>query len=193
MQWIDFPPLAEFIDRHGIVREIRGTTIVGRFEFADRMADIQSILDASPPSLAWEVVYRDSPRLQRAIAKALACWGIDSDWLVPSQIEQLLFFRGEAPGWLIELSKPTQPIPTGNSDDGNLAEAIAAISTHCQSLMEAIDLANNVPADLLLDTLAAKVRVQSPATKQVQESKQKVRKNFRKLMDTPIGEEIELG
>jgi hypothetical protein len=196
MLWIDFPPIAEFEDRHGIVRAIRGTTILGRFEFADRMADIQSILDRSAPSLSWEDVYRNSARLQHAIDKALECWGIHPDWLTPSQIEQLLFFRGDDPGWLIELSKPkTTAVPADEDEEHTLADALAAISTHCQSLTEAIDLASRVPADLLLDTLAAKVQSTTPETKQQRKAKAYVRQNFDKLMETTarLGEEIEIG
>jgi hypothetical protein len=195
MRWIDFAPIAEFEDRHGIVRAVRGTTIFGRFEFADRMADIQSILDRSAPSLSWEDVYRDSARLQHSIAKALACWGIDPDWLTPSQIEQLLFYRGDEPGWLIELSQPKTPMPASEDEEHTLADAIAAISTHCQSLTEAIDLASNVPADLLLDTLAAKAQSTAPETKQERKAKAHLRQNFDKMMNATaqMGEEIEIG
>ena len=193
MLWIDFPPLAEFADRNNIVRAIRGTTIFGRLEFADRLEQIQTILDSSAPSLTWVEVYEQNGRLRHAIERALACWGIDVDWLVPSQIEQLLFYRGEEVGWLIELSTPKHPAPAGE-EGHTLAEAIAAISTHCQSLSEALELANNMPAELLQDVLRAKAEALEPETKQQKQRKQHVKRNFDKLMNmgTPTGEEVEV-
>ncbi len=193
MLWIDFPPLAEFEDRHGIVRAIRGTTIFGRVQFADQMEAIQSILDSSAPTLRWVEVYQQNGRLRHAITQALLCWGIDIEWLVPTQIEQLLFFRGEQVGWLIELSAPKNPAPAGETGH-TLAEAIAAISTHCQSLSEALELANNMPADLLQDVLKAKAEAMEPETKQQKQRKQHLRQNFDKMMNyaPEIGEEVEL-
>jgi hypothetical protein len=194
MLWIDFPPIAEFYCRHGIVRAIRGTTIFGRVQFADQMEAIQSILDGSAPTLSWVEVYEQNGRLRHAIATALLTWGIDVDWLVPSQIEQLLFFRGEEVGWLIELSTPKIPAAAGETGH-TLAEAIAAISTHCQSLSEALELANNMPVDLLTDVLKAKAEALEPETKQQKQRKQHLKQNFNKMMNfapDETGEEVEL-
>jgi hypothetical protein len=193
MLWIDFPPLAEFADRNNIVRAIRGTTIFGRLEFAERMEQIQKLLDEAAPSLTWESLYLSQTQFRHAVDRALACWGIDVDWLVPSQIEQLLFFRGEEVGWLIQLSAPKYPAPAGE-EGHTLAEAIAAISSHCQSLSEALELANNMPAELLQDVLKAKADVLEPETKQQRKRKEQVRQNFDKLMnmDMPTGEEVEI-
>jgi hypothetical protein len=193
MLWIEFPPLAEFCDRHGIVRAIRGTTIFGRLEFADRLEAIQSILDNSAPTLSWVEVYEQNGRLRHEIARALLCWGIDVEWLVPSQIEQLLFFRGEQVGWLIELSTPKNPAPAGETAQ-TIAETIAVISTHCQTLSEALELANNMPAELLQDILKAKAEALEPETKQQKQRKQHLKQNFDKMMDMdmPTGEEVEV-
>ena len=185
MKWIDFPPLAEFSDRHNIIRAIHGTTIFGRFEFADRMTEIQTILDESNPSDTWEQVYLSSGRFRHAITRALDCWGIDVEWLVPSQIEQLLFYRGEEVGWLLELSKPKDNQGTSTTGTNTLAAALAAISSHCQSLSEAMELANTVPADLLLATLKAKVEqaeTTTPENKGDSEKAKQLKENFDAIM-----------
>lgn len=181
MRWLDFPPIAEFNDRRGIVRGVRGLTVFGKFEFADRMADIQTILDDAPSESSWVDVYQQSTQLQHAIVKALACWGIDIEWLSIDIIEQLLFTRNGECGWLIEICKPK----TSSTQSGNntLAEALAAISTHCQSLNEALDLANNVPADLLTDTLNAKAGMSGDKPKNPHQHKEQYLKdNFDELM-----------
>jgi hypothetical protein len=185
MQWLDFPALAEFSDRWGIVRPIYGMTVFGRFEFADRMTDLQTILDESPEDRSWAQLYVDDLRFRNLIAKALGCWGIDIEWLALSQIEQLLFARGEECGWLIELSKPKESSPEGK-EAGTLAETITIISSHCQSLTEALELANTVPSDLLVDITRAKAVNQTDAeqSKNPQQSEQErnVRANYKEIM-----------
>lgn len=191
MRWIDFPAIAEFEDRRGIVRSIRGCTILGRFEFGDRMADISEIVDRYPPDLSWERVYRENARFRHAIERALACWGIDIEWLALSQIEQLLFGRGDERGWLIEIANDLAGSGTADRAQAtsDLAESIAAISTHCQSLMEAMEMANAVPAKLLTDILEAKARAQIPAAEtNRRERMDYLRANFTELMAKPRGD-----
>jgi hypothetical protein len=184
MQWIDFQPLAEFSDRHNIVRPIYGTTIMGRFEFAQRMTDIEQMLNETAETLTWESLYLSQPRFRHAIDKALSCWGIDPDWLTPQHIEQLLFFRGEEPGWLIELSKGKGEGVKGKGEGQTLVDAIATISTHCQSLQEALDLANTVPAGLLVEVLNTKAGMQGdkPQNPQQKQKERYLKDNFDELM-----------
>jgi hypothetical protein len=185
MQWLDFPPLAEFADRHAIVRPIYGTTIFGRFEFADRMNDLQTILEESPEDRSWAQLYVDDLRFRNLIAKALGCWGIDIEWLALSQIEQLLFARGEECGWLLELSQPKESSP-GGKEVGTLAETIAIISSHCESLSEALELANTVPSDLLVEITKARANMseaqEQEKNPQQQEKERHLKENYNKIM-----------
>jgi hypothetical protein len=185
MQWLDFPALAEFSDRRGIVRPIYGMTVFGRFEFADRMTDLQAILEESPDNLSWAELYVDSTRFRNLIAKALGCWGIDVEWLALSHIEQLLFARGEECGWLIELSKPKES-SSGGKEAGTLAETIAIISSHCQSLTEALELANTVPSDLLVEITKARANMSEAQEQgknpQQQEKERHLKENYNKIM-----------
>ena len=182
MRWLEFQPLAEFSDRNNIVRPIYGTTIMGRFEFAQRMTDIEKMLNEAAEALTWESLYLSQSRFRHAIDKALSCWGIDPDWLTPQHIEQLLFCRGEEPGWLIELSLGKGE--RGRGEGQTLVDVIATISTHCQSLQEALDLANTVPADLLVEVLNAKAGMQGdkPQNPQQRQKEQYLKENFDELM-----------
>jgi hypothetical protein len=188
MRWIDLPAMAEFEDRSGVVRKLYGCTILGRYEFADRLADITQILSEIGDDLLWAEEYRKSARLRAAINGALSCWGLQPNWLSVSQIEALLLYRdldGELrQGWLVELLATNKPADKGSgSEVMGLAGALAAISTHCEGLMEAIDLAANVPGDLLLEMLAAKAEMQKGEGKKVPKEKQDfIKQNFDKLM-----------
>jgi hypothetical protein len=185
MQWLDFPALAEFSDRHGIVRPIYGMTVFGRFDFADRMTNLQTILEESPEDRSWAQLYVDDNRFRNLIAKALGCWGIDVEWLALSHIEQLLFARGEECGWLIELSKPKESSSDGKAA-GTLAETIAIISSHCQSLTEALELANTVPSDLLVEITKARANMSEAQEQgknpQQQEKERHLKENYNKIM-----------
>jgi hypothetical protein len=190
MRWIDLPAIAEFEDRSGVVRKLYGCTILGRYEFADRLADITQILSEIGDDLLWAEEYRKSARLRAAIDGALACWGLQSEWLSISQIEALLLYReidGELKqGWLVELLDTKKPdARESGCEPMGLAGALAAISTHCEGLMEAIDLAANVPGDLLLEALAAKAEIQKEPREERKVSKEKldfIKQNFDKLM-----------
>lgn len=181
--------MAEFEDRSGAVRRIYGCTILGRYEFADRLADITQIISELGEDLLWAEEYRRSARLRAAIDGALLCWGLQPDWLSVSQIEALLLFRETdgktGSGWLVELLNTEKPGEKGTgSEVMGLAEALAAISTHCEGLMEAIDLAANAPGDLLLDVLAAKSKMQKAGdVEKMSKAKQDfIKQNFDKLM-----------
>lgn len=187
MQWIDFPAVAEFVDRSGVVRSIHGPTILGRFEFVDRLNDLADLLAGLDGSASWEDLYRRGGRLRRLIDRCLELWGISPEWLAPSQIEQLLFCRGEEPGWLLTLLNPSQK---GGSDDveaKTLAESIAAIALMTGSLSEAIELAGAVPGALLVDVIAASAEVRSATSSRSHTSDEAkkedwVKANFDKLM-----------
>ena len=182
MRYLEFSPIAEFPDRNNIVRPIYGTTIMGRFEFADRLADIEQMLSEALEFVTWESLYISQSRFRHSIDKALQCWGIDPEWLTPQHIEQLLFMRGEEPGWLIELSKGKNERGQGKAQ--TLAETLATISTHCQSLQEALDLANTVPADLLVEVLNTKAGMgeNKPFKPQQKAKEQYLKDNFDELM-----------
>jgi hypothetical protein len=189
MQWLDFPAMAECEDRSGMVRRIYGCTVLGRFEFAQRMAVIGRILEKLPNDRLWEQEYCESPRLRAAIDGALACWGLKAEWFAAGQIEALLLFRLEEgmeakPGWLVELLNPPNPLGKGEPEAAaaTLAETIAAISTHCASLEEAMNLAANVPVDLLGDVLKSRAKQGAGGDAKDRAREDHLKRNYDRLM-----------
>lgn len=161
MNWIDFPPLAEFTDRSGIARAIYGCTLLGRFEFIDRQTQIKDILDSSPDSTTWQELYISNIQFRVSVDRCLTLNGIDPDWLTPETIEQLLFARLEGEtwkaGWLTELNtRERKAVSSGQSIESTLPNMLAYVSLACESLTEAIELATSMPGSLLLDTIEAR-------------------------------------
>jgi hypothetical protein len=190
MRWLDLPPLAEFEDRFGMVRRLYGPSVLGRYQFAARIAEIGRLLEQAEGT--WPELYRGSAQFRSAMDGALTCWGIQPDWVSQHQMEELLLYRrgeeGEAKGgYLMEL------LLVDDSSEGgqgmSLSEAIAAISTHCHSLQEALDLANSVPADLLQEVLKSRAKNSESGTpKEDQVKQQHLKANFDKLMAMAGGE-----
>lgn len=163
---IDFSPLAEFVDRTGIVRPIYGCSLLGRFEFVDRQEQITQMLDGAASDQTWQQMYIDSKPFANAVNRCLALNGIDPDWLTPTSLEQLLFVRtgddGEwQAGWLTELNTRESKAVSASSDsiESTLPNLLAVLSLNCDSLTEAIELASGVPANLLLDVMDARVEL----------------------------------
>jgi hypothetical protein len=189
MRWIDFPPVAEFIDRSGVVRRIYGPTLIGRFEFVDRLNELQEILSSLDGELGWMEVYQQEGRLKNVIDRALALWGVKAKWLALSQIEQLLFCRGDQLGWLAELMNPAGSAPLTDQQDTEtrtMAEAIAQIALICGSLTEAIELAGTVPGTLLVDIITASADKKDSAsggrTPEAEKKEDWIKANFDRLM-----------
>jgi hypothetical protein len=159
-KWLNFPPLAEFIDRSGIVRSIYGCSLMGRFEFIDRQESIKAILDSAADDETWQQLYLSNTQFRTSVDRCLTLNGLDPDWLTPEQIEQLLFARldGETwkSGWLTELNARESKPSGGETIKSTLPNLLAYVSLACESLTEAIDLATNMPGNLLLDTIEAR-------------------------------------
>lgn len=159
-KWIDFSPLAEFVDRSGVTRSIHGCSLIGRFEFADRQEQLKAMLDGAIEGETWQDLYLNNRAFANAVDRSLQLNGIDPDWLTPETIEQLLFARFEdrewKSGWLSELNARVSKLSTGEGIESTLPNLLALVSLSCDSLSEAIDLAANMPGNLLLDTIEAR-------------------------------------
>jgi hypothetical protein len=159
-KWIDFAPLAEFVDRSGVTRSIYGCSLIGRFEFIDRVEQLKTMLDESIEGETWQDLYLNNRAFATAVDRCLQLNGIDPDWLTPETIEQLLFARHEdgdwKTGWLTELNARVGQPSNGESIESTLPNLLALVSLSCDSLNEAIDLATNMPGNLLLDTIEAR-------------------------------------
>lgn len=190
MKWLNFPILAEYEDRFGVVRQLYGCTILGRFEFAERLQQISDRMATLPADQPWTEAYRKDAQLRHAIDRALGCWGIEPNNLTPAHIEAFLLYREHngqyVPGYLSELLADPATAPSSD-EPPTLAEAIAAVATHCESLTEAIELAGTIPSTALNDILAAKNELAEAAENPAKKPKNKeiakhIQDNFDELM-----------
>lgn len=160
MRWINFAPLAEFVDRSGVTRSIYGCSLIGRFEFIDRQEQLKAMLDAAIEGETWQDLYLNNRSFSNAVDRCLTLNGIDPDWVTPESIEQLLFARFEdgewKSGWLGELNARESKQSAGEGIESTLPNLLALVSLSCDSLNEAIELASNMPGNLLLDTIEAR-------------------------------------
>lgn len=190
MQWLNFPALAEYEDRFGIVRQLYGCTILGRFEFAERLQQISDRMALLPHDQPWTEAYQKDSQLRHAIDRALGCWGIEPDNLTPAHIQAFLLYREQdgqfLPGYLTDLlADPAAEPATG--EPPSMAEMVASIATHCESLQEAIELASTIPSTALTDILAAKNELAEAAADPAKKPQNKkkasyIKDNFDQLM-----------
>jgi hypothetical protein len=150
----------EFSDRHGRTRTLFGCSTNGIFEFNERLAEIQSILDAALETETWQEIYLKNPRFTYLVKRCLKLNGVKPKWVTLDQVEVLLFRRetpqGWGVGWLIELNRPKSSEGKQADEPATLEEVIAAIATHTATLTEAFELADTIPANQLQAVLKAK-------------------------------------
>ena len=185
MEWINFPPLAEFPDRHGIVRSIYGCSLIGKFEFIDRQQQIVAIIDEAEDTETWQNLYMHNPQFQRAVDRSLELNGINPEWLTPQHIQELLFARQDEAGnwvngWLIELNTREGTPSKGEAIETTLPNLLALVALSCDSLEQAIELASAVPGNLLLDTIEAKANLTRSPEQKAEDEKAKNLKSLKK-------------
>lgn len=152
MKWIEFAPVAEFEDRSGIVRAVSGCSISGRFEFFDRLKQIESLLQTAEAGESWQELYDRDKRFRHCIDRALLLNGVDPDWVSLDMVEQFLFHRlDEATqeykaGWLVELNQSKQSSQP-KAAPLSLTDIIAALSIQA-GIADAIATVTQLPADL---------------------------------------------
>lgn len=186
----------EFEDRSGVMRTLYGCSVVGRFEFFERLQQIEARFRELPNDRSWQQLYEADRRLKFLIDRCLTLNGIELDWVTLDMVEQLLFHRIEdelyEEGWLISLNQPKKP-PSAGAKSMTLEEILAAVSTHTSSIKEAIDLAETLPANQLMDLLEARARLiemSDPVKKKEfnkKEGKRKAAEAFKRMQDKQSG------
>jgi hypothetical protein len=161
MRWLELGILAEFADRSGIIRRTGGCSLVGRFEFGQRLEQLQGLLEGLAADRSWGDEYGEGGVFAHVVDRLLALNGLETDWFTLEMVSALLFGRVEdgvtRSGWLVELNQGRDTSATLSDQKGvSLAESIAGLS---ESLVEALDLAENLPAHLLMDIAAARAEM----------------------------------
>jgi hypothetical protein len=196
MRWLELGILAEIVDRSGIVRKTAGCSILGRREFAARLADIQEILGGEQDSgKPWYDLYQDAGKFQHLIDRCLDLNSLEADWFTPAQIEALLLPHinpaGEPQqGHLVLLnagsvSSPAQAQPEGPPQ--TTAEMIACLGS---DLEQAMMLATEVPANLAIAINQAQAKLnRSPEEQEAAEKAERMAE----LKKMDIGELLKNG
>lgn len=160
MKWYDFAPVARFTDTRGVIRDIRPLPANQLNQFRDLLDEIRDRLAELDPDQSWQTFYMKDKLLRHLIDSALIKCKITPKWISLELIHFLLFSRWDdelsinLPGLLIEINTPKN-----SSDSGcemSTPESIALLSLATQSITEAFDLYNNVPAELLTDILESR-------------------------------------
>lgn len=150
----------EFSDRNGRTRSLFGCSTIGIFEFNERLAEIQTVLDAALETDTWQEIYLQNPRFQHLVKRCLKLNGVKPKWVTLDQLETLLFRRqtsqGWDVGWLIEINRPKVSGGNQSGEIATLEQVIGAIAAHTATLTEAFELAEAMPFNQLQAILQAK-------------------------------------
>jgi hypothetical protein len=173
MRWLELGVLAEFADRTGVIRQTGGCSLAGRFEFSQRLEQLQELLEGLPPERAWADEYERNGRFKHTIDRLLDLNGLKVDWLTLDMVSALLFGRVDEDGnilsgWLIELN---QGYGKAGSEPATLAQSIAGLS---ESLIEALELAQELPAHLLIDIADARGEMNKTPEQQAEDKKRRI-------------------
>jgi hypothetical protein len=186
MRWLELGILAEFADRSGVIRQTGGCSLVGRFEFGQRLEQLQELLEGLSPQQPWADEYQRGGRFAHVIDRLLELNGLQTDWLTLDMVSALLFGRVDESGqimsgWLIELN---QGSGKAGGKPATLAQSIAGLS---ESLTEALELAQELPAHLLIDIADARGELHKTPEQQAESKKQQI---FDELKNNSRLEEI---
>jgi hypothetical protein len=164
MKWIDFAPVAEFEDRSGIVRTVSACSIAGRFEFFDRLKQIEGLLKAVESGESWQELYDRNKQFRHYVDRALLLNGIEPDWVTLEMVEVFLFHRFDEetqeykPGWLAELNQPKQSKSQGKGAPLSLTDIIAALSIQA-GIADALTAVSELPAEMVGEILEERDRL----------------------------------
>lgn len=179
MRWLELGILAEFADRTGAIRQTGGCSLVGRFEFGRRLEQLRDLLQELEPEQVWADEYQRDGRFKHVVDRLLALNGLNVDWLTLDMVSTLLFGRVDEEGnilsgWLIELNQPRTQSTKG--EPTTLAESLAGLS---ESLTEALELAQELPAHLLIDIAHARGEMNKTPEQQAEDKKRQVFEDLR--------------
>lgn len=167
MKWIDLGTIYEFEDRLGNIRQTAGCSLVGHFQFSQRLKQLWEILGEADSDRTWLEIYQVDPRLRHVVKCLLDLNGLQVDWFSVEQLSALLFSVGDEPGYLVQINT-LERRGDDKGKESTLAEVIAGLA---EDLTKAIELANEVPVQALSDI--AEARADIFATPEEKEERQR--------------------
>jgi hypothetical protein len=156
---IDLPLVSYEVEGvDGNIHAFSGCSLVGKFELDVRLVELQdAIADAALEDEADTLpsLYLKNHWVRWLCDRCLALNGISPDWISPDQLDALLCGQVDdagnvQPGILIQINTPRPASGTASAEPQGLADIIAALS-HSEGIQGAIALAQEIPANLLLE------------------------------------------
>ncbi len=175
MRWLELGVLAEFADRSGVVRQTAGCSLAGRFEFSQRLEQLQELLEGLPTQQPWADEYQRGGRFTHVVDRLLELNSLKTEWLTLDMVSSLLFGRVDVdgnilPGWLVELNQPKSTVGR-SGEPATLAQIVAGLS---ESLTEALELAEGLPAQLTIDIADARAKMYKTPEQKAEDKKRQV-------------------
>ncbi len=150
----------EFQDLQGNFRVARGCPLTKRQELAARLGQIHERLQQSLEGETLAEAYDRDEYLRHLFHKALNLCGISPNWLDINMMSQFLLSYEESgevrEGLLIQINFPKGKRKSDNGNSTAYEELLAALWSHTQDLEKALELAENIPAEQLIDILESR-------------------------------------
>jgi hypothetical protein len=150
----------EFEDLKGNFRLIRGCPLSQRQELASRLNQVHERLQQSNEGETLAEAYDRDKYLGHLFQKCLELCGVSLDWLDINMMSQFLLpfeENGEMrEGLLVQINFPKGKRKSDSKTSVAYEELLAALWSHTQDLQKALELAESIPAEQLMDILEAR-------------------------------------
>ena len=165
IQTVEFDAI-EFEGADGKIHAIRQCSLADREELRARLNQLSASLRQAADGVTIRSLYDTDKMFKHRADRALAVCGISNAWVSIDQMIALLFVRSDEEGnkrqgWIADLNFPTPPKrPTLTPQEAQTYEqVIAALSTYCEGMGKAIELAKSHPHGELLRIVKAKAEL----------------------------------
>ncbi len=158
IQYFEFDTF-EFEDITGTIRTFGGCSLTNREELRERINVLKKILEEADKDSTLQEIYDDNKYFRFNCHRCLELCGISLNWVDFNMMSQLLFPHqiGEhlRQGILINLNFPPSKDKKGGKG-ATYEEILAALWNHTGDLQKALEIANSLPAEQLLNVVQAR-------------------------------------
>ena len=191
MRQVDFGFNAlEFNDRHGVIRQTWGCSLLGRGEFFTRLNALLEQLQKAPQDSTIAALYESDQFFRHNCDRCLALNNIDPDWLDNKgvMLTSFLFTHDGKGALLVDLNHPDPPPPELVDDDedgepGTVWDAIASLWGAEEDLQKAMKIAEEMPAKQVEPVLRARVKQSIPKEEREKRKRDKLLREAAKDYD----------
>lgn len=148
----------EFQGADGQIHRFYGCSLIGKFEFVDRLSELAIALDNCPEYLTPEGLYWSNSRFRYVCDRCLELNGIKAEWVNWAIMEALLL---KPDGVLVQINTPkaaTSPLKVQGKPQ-TLEEVLAILAEAEGSIQGAIATASQYPSSVVEGVLAARAEL----------------------------------